>query len=137
MQQPVTEEQYNELLQKLVTKPKEDPSHPIYNKMYYDYLPSEAKETPQQTDTAADDDDDVIDLSEYAKNKRKKPFKKAHPFVLVHGDRIELQPAVVAEAEAKSEQQGERRAKRSVTEQTPEQRQLGKRQAGEIILLLV
>lgn len=128
LHQPVTDEQYNEMLQKLVTKPKADPSHPVYSKVYYDYLPSETKEQPKVDESAvADDAGEAIDLSEYAKNKRKKPFKKVHPFVLAHGDRIELETG-----EAEELPQGERRAKRSVTEEDVQTnpRQIGKRQTG-------
>lgn len=126
LHQPVTDEQYDEMLQKLVTKPKADPSVPVFSKVYYDYLPSETKE-PQQS-AGEDTETDAIDLSEYAKNKRKKPFKKAHPFILAHGDRIEL----ADKTHHDEKEQGERRAKRSVLEEEQEQgaRQIGKRQTG-------
>lgn len=126
LHQPVTDEQYDEMLQKLVTKPKADPSVPVFSKVYYDYLPSETKE-PQQS-AGEGTETDALDLSEYAKNKRKKPFKKAHPFILAHGDRIEL----ADKTHQDEKEQGERRAKRSVPEEEQEQgaRQIGKRQTG-------
>lgn len=119
LNQPVTEEQYNELLQKLVTKPKADPSHPIYNKMYYDYV----SDTREQQQKKLDEQEkmkgeDVIDLSDKVKKAHKKHPKKVHSLSAAHHlEHAEEQP------------QGERRAKRSVPREESD-RQIGKRQAG-------
>lgn len=131
LRQPVTEEQYNELLQKLVTKPKADPSHPIINKMYYDFVSETKEQHPaqaaggdeelQEEEVREEKSEDVIDLSEKVKKLRKKSFKKAHST----GDKVEFAP------KDEQQQQGERRAKRSVEEeQTEDDRQIGKRQTG-------
>ena len=110
--QPVTDEQYNELLQTVVTKPKTDP---IYNKMYYDFVEAQERhEEGGQADQAVEEEPlDVIDLSDKVKSsKRKRPFKKAHG----------------VEQDEKQKHQGERRAKRSVP---GEAHQVEKRQTGK------
>lgn len=121
----VTDEEYNALLQQFVSKPKSDPSHPIFDKMYYDYLPSETPGSKKEEDGGGVKDgseQDAIDLTSFVKNKRKRPFKKAHStFVLAQGDRIELPE----ENHHHKHHQGERRAKRSLGHD------IEKRQAGE------
>ena len=110
--QPVTDEQYNELLQTVVTKPKTDPSHPIYNKMYYDFVEAQEKHE-EGGQTVEEEPLDVIDLSDKVKSsERKRPFKKAHG----------------VDEEEKQKHQGERRAKRSVP---GEAHQVEKRQTGK------
>lgn len=81
--------------------------------MYYDYLPSEAAASEAQPKDSVDGEQEGIDLTDFVKNKRKKPFKKVHHH----------------EMETDEQQhQGERRSKRAVPEHGHE---IGKRQAGE------
>lgn len=108
----VTDEEYNALLQQFVSRPKSDPSHPIFDKMYYDYLPSEATASEVQP---TDAEREAIDLTDFLNNKRKKPFKKVHHHAMEGEDE-------------KQHHQGERRMKRAVAEHGHE---IGKRQAGE------
>lgn len=120
LNRPPTDDEYNALLQKLVTKPKSDPSFSIYNKKYYDYLPSEQQE---QEEVGVEQS---VPLDADAKNKRKRDHKKAHQshhsYLFAKGDLIDLEP----------EQQGERRAKRSI-EDDAHGHEIRKRQAGESV----
>lgn len=66
---PITEDEYNELLQKIVIKPKSDPKYSIYNKKYYDYLPTES----------IDGEDEELGkmMVEKSRKKKKKTVLKA------------------------------------------------------------
>lgn len=48
---PITEQDYNDLLQEIVLKPIDKPKNDIYEKKYFDYLPAE-----DEIDFDADDD---------------------------------------------------------------------------------
>lgn len=74
MNRPVTEEEYNEMLQKVVMRSDSDPKLAIYNKKYYDYLPAESSDVidveqmqaeqkvSALDDDADDDDEDSVDF---------------------------------------------------------------------------
>lgn len=142
MHHHVSDEEYNALLQRYISRPKSDPSHPMFGKVYYDYLKSEVGEEEQRPTAAVgqqqqqqqrkDEGEQVIDLTVYSKNKRKIPFKKMHHFHIAHGDRIE-------DVETQQQQQqhnqhhnhqGERRTKRSLSE-SESGHEIHKRQTGE------
>lgn len=130
LKQPVTEEEYNELLQKLVTKPKADPAQPTFSKVYYDYV-SETKEQQmeqrrlqkeqqrQLASAGVETSEKVIDLTDKVKKARKKGHIKAHTVARENSEQQE-----------ELQEQGEKRARRSVPE---DDRQISKRQTGELL----
>lgn len=123
---PITEDEYNELLQKIVIKPKSDSKYSIYNKKYYDYLPTENGHVEEEEALATKVAGEV--------KSRGKKKKKVSPLLkpIQREESIDFEPPAEHEA---TDFQGEMPAGKHRTKRnSPNEREnheITKRQTGE------